>query len=69
MGYGHTYMLRRAKGVQNLVKQHYEKGNHAKCYRQVWRLYSYPVYPMSYNTFLKYVKMDLTDFEGSVKAL
>lgn len=63
----HINTLLRAKCIQDLARQYYEQGNYSKCYYQVWRVHIYPIYPMGYRTFLKYMKMDLTPLNGSVK--
>ena len=68
MGKIHINTLLRAKCIQNLARQYYEPGNNAKCYFRVWKVYVRPVYPMCYNTFLKYMKMDTKVLQGSVKA-
>ena len=51
----HKNILLRIQHVQELAAQHYEPGNQSKCYKQVWRHHVYPVYPMSYRTFLNYI--------------
>lgn len=52
----HPNTCERIKRVQEIVKQHYEPGNNQRNYRQIWRLYVNPVYPMCYHTFLSYVR-------------
>ena len=37
MGKHHKNTLRRIKLVCDIVQQHYEPGNHAKSYFQVWK--------------------------------
>ncbi len=44
--------IERARLIAELTQQHYEPGNNAKCYKQVWRNVVRKVYPMSYRTFL-----------------
>ena len=51
----HENMQLRIKNVCKIVQEHYEVGNQQKCYKAVWRKHVYPVYPMCYRTFLKYV--------------
>ena len=41
--------------VLDLVEKHYEEG--VTTYSGVWRNHVYPVYPMSYQTFLRIVNM------------
>lgn len=57
----HKNTILRMQKVREIVSLHYEAGNLAKCYKQVWRHYVYPKYPMCYRTFLSY--LDLTDAE------
>ncbi|GAD07592.1 hypothetical protein [Porphyromonas crevioricanis] len=55
----HENTLRRIAAVQAIVAQHYEKGRRDRCYREVWRRYVYPVYPISYATFKNYMSVDI----------
>lgn len=64
----HINTLLRAKCIQDMARLYYERGNYAKCYFRVWQRHICPVYPMCYRTFLKYMRMDVTDVNGSVKA-
>lgn len=41
----HKNTLLRIQHVCDITWQHYEEGNLAKCYKQVWRHYVYPVIP------------------------
>lgn len=50
--------LQRARIIKDLAARHYERGNYAKSYRQVWRNYVNKSYPMCYRTFLRYINMD-----------
>lgn len=54
MGF-HKNTLRRIDLVCNIVRKHYEPGRRDRCYKEVWRRYVNPVYPMCYRTFLNYI--------------
>ncbi|MFI3296545.1 MAG: hypothetical protein R3Y59_02830 [bacterium] len=51
----HLNTEKKIENVRNLTMQYYEAGNQAKCYKAVWRHYIYPVYPMCYCTYLRYI--------------
>lgn len=51
----HINTIKRIKKVQEITLQHYEIGNQKRCYRAVWREFVYPIYPMSYKTYLRYI--------------
>lgn len=54
MGY-QTNTLRRIDLVCDIVRKHYEPGRRDRCYKEIWRRYVNPVYPMCYRTFLNYI--------------
>lgn len=54
-GYNNRNRLHRIKLVQNLVQLHYEEG--ISNYKGIWEKYVFPVYPMSYKTFLEYINI------------
>lgn len=54
MGY-HINTLQRIDLVCAIVKRYYEPGRRDRCYKEVWRRYVNPVYPMCYRTFLNYI--------------
>ena len=58
MGY-HRNTLKRISLVCDIVKRHYEPGRRDRCYKEVWRRYVYPVYPMCYRTFLNYIGVNI----------
>lgn len=58
----HKNTLLRIEHVCAITRQHYEEGNLARCYKQVWRHYVFPVYPMCYHTFLSYLRRGLEGF-------
>jgi hypothetical protein len=49
--YNQINVLRRYKLVIDIVQKHYVEG--ITSYKGIWREYVYPVYPMSYNTFMQ----------------
>lgn len=58
MGY-HKNTLKRIDLVCAIVKRHYEPGRRDRCYKEVWRRYVCPVYPMCYRTFLNYIGVNV----------
>lgn len=56
MGKKHINTLRRIERVAEITEKHYEIGRLDRCYKEVWRRYVDPVYPMSYRTYLRYVQ-------------
>ncbi|WP_298551731.1 hypothetical protein [uncultured Parabacteroides sp.] len=58
MGY-HRNTLRRIELVCDIVRTHYEPGRRDRCYKEVWRRYVCPVYPMCYRTFLNYIGVNV----------
>lgn len=48
------------KNVQEIDRQHYEP-YHDSCHKMVWRKYIYPVFGISYRTFLRYLKIRLPE--------
>jgi hypothetical protein len=63
----HKNTLLRIQHVCDITRQHYEEGNLAKCYKQVWRHYVFPVYPMCYHTFLSYLRRGLEGYRQPPK--
>ena len=47
--------IERAKNIRQLTERYYEPGNNARCYKRIWKRYIYPIYPMSYWTYLRYL--------------
>lgn len=54
----------RARTIQETAKKHFEPGNQAKCWRQVHKKHIQPVFGICYDTFLKYLKVDVSDVEA-----
>ena len=55
----HKDTLKRFSLVSDIVRQLYEPGRRDRCYKEVWRRYVYPVYPMCYRTFLHYIGVNV----------
>lgn len=55
----HKNTLERMKHVCEIVQQHYEPGDQARCYYRVWLKYVYPIYPMDYRTMLRYISTNI----------
>ncbi len=51
----HPNTLKRIQAVCEIAKQYYEPGRRDRCYKEIWRRYVYPIYPMCYRTFLNYI--------------
>lgn len=63
----HKNTILRMQHVREIVRQHYESGNLAKCYKQVWRHYVYPKYPMCYRTFLSYLNLSDAELQAALR--
>lgn len=63
MAYNRKNYLKRAKAIQEIVKQYYEPENQAKCMKAVWRKYIHNQFGMCYMTFLKYCKANTSNIE------
>lgn len=57
MAYNKKGYIRRVAAIKNIAEQHYEPERHDKCWKAVWRRVIYPVYGISYHTFLSYMKV------------
>lgn len=55
---GKGYFIR-ARLFQEITSEHYERENHAKCYKQVWKKYVFPLYGIGYRSYLKYLKVEV----------
>lgn len=63
MAYNNRNKLMMYKRILDIVDKHYEAG--VTTYAGVWRRHVYPVYPISYQTFLKIV--NLPAIEGRLR--
>ena len=55
----HENTLRLIQQVQRLANQYYEAGRADRCLAEVWRRWVYPVYPICYETFRRYMATDI----------
>ncbi len=55
----HPNTAKRIKIVCDITQEYYEPGNRAKCYKEIWRRYVNPLYPMCYRTYLAYINTPL----------
>ena len=60
----HINTLKRIERVAEITNRYYEIGRLDRCYKEVWRRYVYPLYPMSYRTYLRYVR---TNYKQEIK--
>lgn len=59
----HPNTAKRIKMVCEITNKHYESGNNNKCYKEVWRRYVNPIYPMCYKTYLSYISRPLREIK------
>lgn len=65
----HENRLRQIQLVQSLASQYYQPGRLDRCMAQVWRRWIYPVYPICYETFRRWMAIDLeSETQNVVKA-
>lgn len=50
--------MRRVAMIKELTAKYYEPGNHLRSYKAVWRRWINPVYPMTYDTYLRLMQID-----------
>lgn len=55
MAYSRKNYKAKAKLITELTYKYYEVGRQDRSLAAVWRRWVYPVYPMCYKTFLKYL--------------
>ncbi len=41
--------------IYNLIQEHYERGNQRKMIKNIWRIYIYPMYGISYRSVMRYM--------------
>lgn len=56
--------LRRVEMIRSITAKHYEPGNHLRSYKAVWRRWVNPIYPMTYDTYLRLLQIDDPDPES-----
>ncbi len=59
MAYNRINKLVTYKKVIEIVNKYYEEG--ITSYKGIWRTYVYPIYPMSYQTFINIINMPNID--------
>lgn len=50
--------------IRSITAKYYEPGNHLRSYKAVWRRWVNPVYPMTYDTYLRLLQIDDPDPES-----
>ncbi len=55
----HKSTLMRIETVKEIVAKYYEKGNHAKSLKVVWKAHVYPTLGICFNTFWEYYHYQL----------
>ncbi len=53
----HTNTIKKALLVKAILDEHYEPGNQAKMIAGVWRTKIVKVYPISYRTLMRYLRI------------
>ena len=61
MSYNNFYMRLRVKAVQEFDKMYYEPEYKAKCHKRVWERLGRYTFGISYQSYLDYLKMDVSD--------
>ncbi len=61
MSYNNFYMRLRVKAVQEFDKMYYEPEYKAKCHKRVWKRLGRYIFGISYQSYLDYLKMDVSD--------
>lgn len=63
----HKHVLKRAKIIQDIVKEHYQPERQDRCKLWVFRNIIYKQYPMSERTFFNYLAIDTNTIEPKVE--
>lgn len=50
--------------IRSITAKYYEPGNHLRSYKAVWRRWVNPIYPMTYDTYLRLLQIDDPDPES-----
>lgn len=61
MSYHNYYQRLRIKAVQEFDKEYYEPETTAKCHKSVWKKLGCYIFGISYDSYLDYLKMDVSD--------
>lgn len=67
MAYNKKGYYRRAKVIQEIVRQHYEPERQDRCLAAVWRKHVQPVFGICYNSFLHYLHTRVPADDGGEK--
>jgi len=60
----HINTLKRIEIISEITNKYYEIGRLDRCYKTIWKKYIYPVYPISYRTYLRYLR---TNYKKKIK--
>ena len=55
MGYNRKGYEIRARQIRKITSIYYEPENQVKCYKQIWKRYIYPLFGISYRSYLRYL--------------
>lgn len=69
MAYNNKNFLKRRAAAVRLANQHYEPGRQDRCYRWVWEHHVRPIYHISYNTFMVWVRAEREDLTATQQTL
>ena len=58
-------MRLRVKAVQEFDQMYYEPEYKAKCHKRVWKRLGRYIFGISYQSYLDYLKMDVSAFPGN----
>lgn len=61
MSCNNSYMHLRVKAVQEFDQMYYEPEYKAKCHKRVWKRLGRYIFGISYQSYLDYLKMDVSD--------
>ena len=63
MSYNNYYMRLRVKAVQEFDRMYHEPEYKAKCHKRVWKRLGCYIFGISYQSYLDYLKMDVSDVQ------
>lgn len=65
MSCNNSYMHLRVKAVQEFDQMYYEPEYKAKCHKRVWKRLGRYIFGISYQSYLDYLKMDVSDIPAT----
>ena len=65
MSCNNSYMHLRVKAVQEFDQMYYEPEYKAKCHKRVWKRLGRYIFGFSYQSYLDYLKMDVSDIPAT----